>query len=133
MNYEINPEKVKLFIEDNPVNCQFFSVSNLQILQNEIISGVYRKSNGTYKIGTQDENQLIIIMRSIYLLHSTNNLENIQEQIVKLNQAVLDYSVPNILTNILQYIDYMKDRESVPFLPNPINDNLYISLKNNLM
>ena len=128
MNSEINNENVKLFVEDNPVSCQFFSADNLQILQNAIINQVYCQSDGSYKIDQQDENQLIIIMRSIYLLNSTNNINNIVEQVTILNKNVIDYCVPNIINNILQYIDYMRDRESVPFLPNPINDNMYKSL-----
>ena len=128
---EINPTLVKLNIEDNPLNCSFFSMNNLDKLQNEIIKNVFEQSNGKYKIQKQDEEQLIIIMRSMYLMYSKNQSCNIEEQVQQINNEVIKYCVPNILNNVLQYIGYMNDRESVPFLPNPVNDNYYIPLESN--
>ena len=54
----------------------FFSAENVQILQNAIIAGVYKKSNKKYKIGNQDEDVLKTIMRAMYLQFSKNFLAN---------------------------------------------------------
>jgi hypothetical protein len=131
LNTEINPSLVKLFIEDNNLNCNFFTNNNFNKLQNDIIEEVYKQSNGQYQIGYQDQDQLIIVMRSMYLMYSNNLPYDINEQVNQLNKSVLEYCVPNILNNVLQYIGYIKDRESVPFIPNPVNDNLYIPLESN--
>ena len=39
-------------------------------------------------------------MRSIYLQHSKNNDDKIQEQVRELNGLVLQYCIPNIIVNI---------------------------------
>lgn len=128
---EINTSKVKLFIEDNALNLQFFSKDNLALIQQQIIEEVYKQSKNQFRISPQDEEQLIIVMRSMYLMNSNNLPDDIDNQVLELNNTVLEYCVPNILSNILQYISFVKDRESAPFMPNPMNDNLYIPLESN--
>ena len=53
-------------------------------------------------------------MRSIYLQNSKNQDNNIQKQIKELNSLVLDYSVPNIIVGVQQYMGYKKDVSSIP-------------------
>ena len=48
-------------------------------------------------------------MRSIYLQHSKNQPNNIQQQIHELNKLVLDYCIPNIHSSIKQYNGYIND------------------------
>ena len=57
-------------IEENSVNSNFFSNENINKIQQSLIASIFNKSNGQYKIGKQDEEQLKIIMRSIYLQNS---------------------------------------------------------------
>jgi len=86
----------------------FYSQSNIDFLQNSMIEGVFKLSNGV-KIDKQSEDELLIIMRSIFLQHSKNLNTNIQEQIQVLNGLVLDYCIPNINGNIKQYNGYIHD------------------------
>lgn len=86
----------------------FYSQSNIDFLQNSMIDGVFKLSNGV-KIDKQSEDELLIIMRSIFLQHSKNLNINIQEQIQVLNGLVLDYCIPNINGNIKQYNGYIND------------------------
>ena len=86
----------------------FYSQSNIDFLQNSMIEGVFKLSNGV-KIDKQSEDELLIIMRSIFLQHSKNLNTNIQEQIQVLNVFVLDYCIPNINGNIKQYNGYIHD------------------------
>ena len=51
----------------------FFSHENIQILQNGIRAGVYKKSNSQYLISEQDGDELKIVMRSIFLQYSSNS------------------------------------------------------------
>ena len=89
-------------IEDTPLSQIFFSKSNINILQNQIINKVYKLSNGEYKIGNQDEMQLFIIMRGIYLKYGLNQNNNIHTQVQVLNNNLLNYILPNLLSNIKQ-------------------------------
>lgn len=107
-------------LEGTPVMRAFFSKANIDHLQEEMIRQVYEKSCGNFKISRQSDDELLIIMRSIYLQYSKNLPFDIQGQVNELNKQVLLYAVPNILTRAQGYIGYMKE-QSTPnkFLSNP--------------
>lgn len=96
-------------LEDNMLSKVFFSKGNIIILQNKIMQGVYKNSNGRFEIGYQDEDTLKIIMRSMYLQHAANNPQNIRAQVEALNQIVADYCVPQICSEAQGYINYKND------------------------
>tara|TARA_A100001015_G_C14814028_1_gene641949 strand:- start:25 stop:381 length:357 start_codon:yes stop_codon:yes gene_type:complete len=79
---------------NTPLSDTFFSHENINILQNGLRYGVYEKSNNQFIIGNQNNDELKIIMRSIFLQNSKNLLTNITEQIVNLNNKVLDLVIP---------------------------------------
>ena len=93
---------------NNNLSKIYFCQSNIDLLQDSIIEGVFKVSNGT-KISKQSEDELLIIMRSIYLQHSKNQPNNIQQQIHELNKLVLEYCIPNINSSIKQYNGYIHD------------------------
>lgn len=95
--------------ESNQLSKSFFCAKNIIALQNALIEGVYKNSNGRYHIGYQDEDTLKIIMRSIYLQHSANQPDNIKQQIHALNKLVLDYSIPQLCGECDAYIKYKND------------------------
>ena len=80
---------------------------------NGIKAGVYKESNGRYVIGNQSEDVLKIIMRSTYLQYSSNKSINITEQIIGLNQLVVDYCVPQLVSECTAYMKYKKDVSSL--------------------
>jgi len=51
----------------------FFSQENIDYLQNQIIVGVYKKTDGKYRVTKQSEDELVIVMKSIYLQYGRNN------------------------------------------------------------
>ena len=65
-----------------------FFKKNINNLQTKIIKGV--KDLTGYDIGNQSEEELEIIMRSIYLQFSKNSDCKIQEQVKNLNEQVLN-------------------------------------------
>jgi hypothetical protein len=87
----------------------FFSKENIQIIQNGIRAGVYKKSNGQYVIGPQDCDSLKIIMRSVFLQHAANQPDNITAQIKELNQMILDYCVFHVYSEAQGYMKYLYD------------------------
>lgn len=94
---------------DNNLSGTFFSQQNIQMLQNGIRSGVYHKSNGQYTIGPQDCDSLKIVMRSVFLQHSANQLNNITQQIEELNKIVLDYCIQQVYSEAQGYMKYIDD------------------------
>ena len=99
--------------ENTTLSKAFFSGENIKIIQNAIKAGVYDKSKGKYVIGNQSEDVLKIIMRSTYLQYSSNKSINITEQIIGLNKLVIDYCVPQLLSECIAYVKYKKDVSSL--------------------
>jgi len=91
----------------------FFSKENIQILQNGIRAGVYQISNGQYVIGVQDCDSLKIIMRSVYLQHSANQVDNITQQIAELNKIVFDFAIKQVYSEAQGYMKYLDDASTL--------------------
>ena len=94
---------------ENNLSQAFFSQQNIQIIQNGIRAGVYKRSNGQYLIGPQDCDSLKIIMRSIYLQHAANQINNISQQIFELNNMVLEYCIQQVYSEAQGYMKYIND------------------------
>lgn len=92
--------------QSTPLNQAFFDIKNLNRIHNGIIEKVRLLKN--YNIGRQDDLQVQIIMRSIFLSYSKNS-GDINQQISELNQLVVDEAVSKILPEIEQYLFYLKD------------------------
>ena len=93
----------------NSLSDAFFSLQNIQMIQNGIRSGVYNRSNGQYTIGPQDCDSLKIIMRSVFLQHAANQPNNISGQIAELNKIVLEYCIQQVYGEAQGYMKYISD------------------------
>jgi hypothetical protein len=109
---------------DTPLSLAFFSSENIGIIQNEIQQGVYKRSKGEFEIGLQDEDELKIIMRSIFLQNSLNMQCNFREQIISLNNLVLAYAVEQIYKEAVSYLKYKRDASNMyVLLSHPTNSS----------
>lgn len=97
----------------------FFSYQNINIIQNGIRAGVYKRSNGQYVIGPQDCDALKIVMRSVFLQYSANKKGHIAEQVLALNQMVLNYCIQQVYGEAQGYLKYLDDASTlvVPIAP----------------
>jgi hypothetical protein len=115
---------------DTVLSTAFFSGENQDIIQNGIRKGVYNKSNGQHIISRQDPDSIKAIMRSIFLEHSPNSPDNITQQITMLNELVLNFSIPRVLSNVQSYILYRNDSETIHApLPHPIMTKQTVQLQ----
>lgn len=94
---------------DTALSNAFFSAQNMEILQNGLRAGVHRMSNGQFTIGRQNEDELKIIMRSVFLQYSRNLSSDIPGQIAALNKLVLDYAVRQVYGEAEGYMKYKRD------------------------
>jgi hypothetical protein len=106
----------------------FFSKENVDYLQDRIVSEVMR-IQGT-KISRQSEDELLIIMWNYYTralngwLPQPHNPERpqprgevcctLEDQLIRLNKAVLEECVKQVLGNVMMYKTYYKDASSLP-------------------
>ena len=110
---------------DTKLSDAFFSGQNIQALQNGLRAGVYKRSNKQYLIGEQNSDELKIVMRSIFLQYSRNEVENIPSQIAALNRLVLDYAVGQVYGEVEGYMKYKQDASTMyqPIAP-PVMSNV---------
>jgi hypothetical protein len=98
------------FFAVNDITKVFFSSENMKRIQKMIKEEIYKRTNGQYtSIDDQDESDLTIVMRAIYLDKCKNLPGQTVRQVKLLNQQVVDYVIPDMLTNIKQYYGYLKD------------------------
>ena len=105
--------------DETTLSLAFFSQQNIQIMQNGIRAGVYKRSNGQYLVGPQDCDPLKIIMRSVYLQYSANQPTHVTQQIEELNKIVLNYCIQQVYGEAQGYLKYIDDASTlvVPIAP----------------
>lgn len=124
-NKEKSQNSVRGIVEKSILSELFFSPENMKIIQNGIRSEVYRLSNYKYLIGEQSNSELEIVMRSIYLQYSYAGETDLKKEIKRLNLIVIKETVPGILTEVLQFLQYTKDinqRNKIMSLPKNVNN-----------
>jgi len=117
-------EAVGSIYEKNTVQDIFFSDKNIDLIQKLISYHVSKQTDGNLNVGRQDDTQLKIVMKSVYLQYGKNKNNDLTNQVKELNAYVLDYCVPNIISNAKQYIKYKND---VSTLPIPIENPKFTS------
>ncbi len=85
-------------IEDELLGRTFFHPRNVQVVQNAIRRGVYDKTRQI--IAVQNERELFIIMRSIFLQKGIFLDDNITGQVKYLNQLVVDDCITRIVEHM---------------------------------
>ena len=100
-------------LEENDFSRAYFSAENVQIIQNGIRAGVYKRSNNKIIIAPQNVDQIKIIMRSYFLKFANPSPLNIREEIAGLNARVLDYCVKEVYSAAISYKKYMEDVSSL--------------------
>ena len=106
-----NTEKIAIegISESTLMSQIFLSPKNINLLQIKIVNII--KNKYKYKISKQSKNELIIIMRSIYLNNATNNYSNkteIKLELEKLNNLVISYCIKTIISNIKSHELYLQ-------------------------
>ena len=99
-------------VEATPLNQAYFSPANVQIVQNKIRRDVYDKSG--FLIAPQSVDELMIIMRAMYLQYGINQPTHIAEQISDLNQLVAEFAVKDIVSACSMDRQYIHDITHMP-------------------
>lgn len=100
-------------IAETPLSKLFFSKENMQLIQNGMRNGVYKRSSGKYVIEDQNVDALKNIMRAMFLEHAKHQPTNIIGQIEALNDIIVDYSVPKIYNESIAYEKYCYDQSTI--------------------
>ena len=100
----------------------FFSKENIDLINKQLILRVYQETDKKFKICPQKEQDLIIVMRYVFIEYGRNLPYDIQGQIKDLNCTVVGEILPIVITNVDQKIGYLRDISTQPIGPPlPIN------------
>ena len=108
------------------LNQLYFSSKNIDNLDAQLRYAVYLMSRKQYVLGPQNKQELVVIMRSVFLRYCQNIPgSNITEQIRRLNNIVVSEAAPDLLSYTTQYLKYLEDaNESHKVLiARPVNVN----------
>jgi hypothetical protein len=101
--------------ETTVLSSTFFSKKNIATIQNGIRKGVFEGSKPKgYVIDEQSIDELKIIMRAIYYQYARNMPSGVKEQVEDLNEKVIGWSVPHILSAVDHYYYYLNDISHLP-------------------
>ena len=102
INKDNSDSSIKGILEENSLNSLFFSEMNVKAIQDTLRYRVYKNTDQV--ISEQSSNDIFIIMRSIMLQYANFRVgvENIVDEIRRLNSKVLDYAVENVSSNVKQ-------------------------------
>ena len=114
----------------SPLSDSYFSKQNIQNIQNGIKQGVYNKSQRRIAVDDQPEDQIVTVMRSMYLQYSKNLDTNIQEQVNDLNSRVLNFCINNVFNEAVAYLKYKEDASTMHI---PIMHPIYSNKTNKVL
>lgn len=105
-------------VDTNTLGLVFMSNENVELIQKKLILTILKESNGLILINRQKDADLLFIMKYVYNNYGRHLPFKIKEQIRELNNKVVELIKPDLMSNIQQHIDYIKeinkpDRKSV--------------------
>ncbi len=117
-------------LQRSPLSDTYFSKQNIQLIQNRLRQGVYDKSQRRIVVDEQPEDQIVTVMRSMYLQYSKNLDTNIQMQVNELNNLVLNFCINNVFNEAVAYLKYREDASTMHI---PIMHPIYSNKTNKVL
>lgn len=101
-------------VQSTPLSDLFFCADNINILQDGIRYRVWVETDKKYVIGRQSDTELKIVMRSIFYQYAQHKSNDLVGQVRDLNSKVLEWVVPEVVSNLKQYEVYRRDASTLP-------------------
>ncbi len=115
-----------LNIEPNDISYIFFSDKNINYLNEELIKSIMNMTLERYgkRIGIQPQKRhhMLTIMRHIYFKNIRNTFPA-NDEVNMLNKEVLRQTVPTVMRELIAYIRYINDYNSIVPSPRPESDS----------
>lgn len=110
-------------ISNSSVGDIFFSSKNMKRIQKLIKDRFYERTKGEFRLDVdQDEQKLQIAMIYIYQEEARHLPDHIVRQVKELNRKLVDYILPDMITEVKQHYGYMRDRyEPLKPMMRPMN------------
>lgn len=113
------------FLDKTTLSKLYFSSKNIDLVQEKIKNVVKTATENKISIDRQSDDELLIVMRSIYLQFGTNCESKVLEQVHALNDRVVKYCSQNVLSNISMYLKYLSDlKDTSRVTPYPLQTSI---------
>lgn len=120
--YNMSQEAHKGILQESVLSRMFFHPKNVNIIQMRIIKDVFDKTKGKYLIEKQSEDDIMVVMRSMFLQHARHLEYDLDKQVDELNFYVIDDVAPGIISEIWAQEGYLKKVfEPREIMEHPIN------------
>jgi len=113
-----------LRVQRTPLNMAFFSRANVDRVQADIRCVIQNKLG--YGISRQSDDQLLIVMRAVYMQDGDQSPPDSRAELVRLNGIVVAQCAPIIASNIKQFLGYLEDASRIPA---PLERGINTSIK----
>jgi len=112
-------------MNNTPLSVMYFSNENIKRLQSQLKRAIYNMSDSKFKLDeNQNEEDLLLAMRAVFLDNAKNLPTEIVRQVKELNAITIDYIAPDMLTNIKQQYNYLRDiSQPLQMMDRPLNVN----------
>jgi hypothetical protein len=119
----IQKTMLKSIYTPTPLGEVFFSPENISRLQKQIKKEIFIRSNGKYKLVVdQNETDLLVVMRAVYISDAENSPYRIIHQVKKLNHKTIERIIPDMLSMIKQEQKYLDELDKpINPIPLPVN------------
>ena len=113
----ISDNILKGTIASSPLSQLFFSTDNVNRLQQKIKYEVYKRSEGKFLLETnQNESDLLIVMRAVFISDAINSPYRIVHQVKQLNHLTIERIVSDMISHIVQEDLYLNQLDK-PVIP----------------
>ena len=119
----IQKTMLKSVFTPSPLGEVFFCPENIARLQKQIKKEIFIRSNGKYKLTIdQNETDLLVVMRAVYISDALNSPYKIVHQVKELNHRTIERIIPEMLSMIKQDQKYLDELDKpINPIPRPIN------------
>lgn len=94
-------------VQENDLISNFFADTNMNTIQKQLKNEVKKRTG--HEISDQSCTNLFHAMLFVYRSFAKNVTKKINDELIYLNEIVIETVSPNVVSNVLQYISYLKD------------------------
>lgn len=113
-------------IEPNDISLIFFSDTNIKHINEMLVESVMIETNKRYgqkiKIEHQKKHLVTVVMRHTYF-KNVRNMYPTQEEVDMLNTEVVRQMLPVVIRELIAYLRYIRDYNSIVPIERPRPDN----------
>jgi hypothetical protein len=114
-----------LQMDNTELSTMYFSEENITRIQKQLKRAIYNMTDGKFRLDIdQNEEDLLLAMRAVYLDKSKHLPHELIRQVKELNVKTIEYIAPDMLTNIKQQYNYLRDiSKPMQIMNHPLNVN----------